>query len=152
MEFHFGRPGVAGSPGLPRVALPFDPRATYAHLDASGAITQVPGGAAFWSLPEAEMTALGSAWMISEYEFTADWPTWEMHPHGDEFVYLLAGSIELLLDEAAGVRSHSLQGGGAVIVPQGVWHTARVRAPSRMLHVTPGAGTQHRPTQPEGPP
>ena len=34
---------------------------------------------------------------------------------------------------------------GAVVVPRGVWHTARIRAPSRMLHITLGAGTETRP-------
>ena len=68
-----------------------------------------------------------------------------MHPNGDEFVYLLSGSVELLLEGAAGVKSLSMPGTGAVIVPRGVWHTAKVHAPSRMLHVTLGAGTETRP-------
>ena len=125
--------------------MPLNPQATYVRLHANGLASELSGGAAFWSLPEETSTALGQDWLISEYEFTADWPTWEMHPHGDEFVYLLAGSIELLLDEPAGVRSLALAGAGAVIVPRGVWHTAKIKAPSRMLHVTLGAGTQTRP-------
>jgi quercetin dioxygenase-like cupin family protein len=91
------------------------------------------------------MAALGAEWLISEFEFASDWPTWEMHPGGDEFVYLLSGSVELLLEEAAGVKSLALLDTGAVIVPRGVWHTAKVHAPSRMLHVTLGAGTKTRP-------
>ena len=31
-----------------------------------------------------------------------------------------------------------------VIVPRGVWHTARVREPTQMLFVTPGEGTENR--------
>ena len=122
-----------------------DPQATYVQLRPGGVATELPGGAAFWSLPEEGMAAVGKDWLISEYEFTADWPTWEMHPDGDEFVYLLAGSVELLLEESAGVKTLALLGRGAVIVPRGVWHTAKVHAPSRMLHVTWGAGTQTRP-------
>jgi len=122
-----------------------DPQATYVQLRPGGVATELPGGAAFWSLPEEGMAAVGQDWLISEYEFTADWPTWEMHPDGDEFVYLLAGSVELLLEESAGVKTLALLGRGAVIVPRGVWHTAKVHAPSRMLHVTWGAGTQTRP-------
>ena len=122
-----------------------DPQATYVQLRPGGVATELPGGAAFWSLPEEGMAAVGQDWLISEYEFTADWPTWEMHPDGDEFVYLLAGSVELLLEESAGVKTLALLGRGAVIVPRGVWHTAKVHAPSRMLHVTRGAGTQTRP-------
>ena len=122
-----------------------DPQATYVQLRPGGVATELPGGAAFWSLPEEGMAAVGKDWLISEYEFTADWPTWEMHPDGDEFVYLLAGSVELLLQKSAGVKTLALLGRGAVIVPRGVWHTAKVHAPSRMLHVTRGAGTQTRP-------
>jgi hypothetical protein len=123
----------------------FDPQASYVHLRASGVASELPGGAAFWSLPEEDMAAIGKDWLISEYEFTTDWPTWEMHPHGDEFVYLLAGSVELLLEESTGMKSLALRGTGAVIVPRGIWHTAKVHAPSRMLHVTLGAGTETRP-------
>jgi hypothetical protein len=123
----------------------FNPQATYVHLRSTGVASELPGGAAFWSQPEEVQAALGEDWLISEYEFTANWPTWEMHPNGDEFVYLLAGSIELLLEEPAGVKSLPLQDTGAVIVPRGVWHTAKIYAPSRMLHVTLGAGTQTRP-------
>jgi hypothetical protein len=31
------------------------------------------------------------------------------------------------------------------IAPKGIWHIAKVATPSRMLFVTLGAGTQHRP-------
>jgi hypothetical protein len=122
-----------------------NPQATYVRLRTNGMASGLPGGAAFWSMSEEDMAALGKDWLISEYEFTADWPTWEMHPSGDEFVYLLAGSVRLLLEESAGVRSLALVDTGAVIVPRGVWHTAKVYAPSRMLHVTLGVGTETRP-------
>lgn len=122
-----------------------DPQSTYVHLGRSGVASEVPGGPSFWSLPAEKMAALGGEWLISEFEFTSDWPTWEMHPQGDEFVYLLSGSIELLLERATGVESLFMLGTGAVIVPRGVWHTAKVNSPSRMLHVTLGAGTETRP-------
>lgn len=127
-----------------------DPQATYVHLSASGVARELPGGEAFWSLPEDQLLALGKGWLISEYEFTADWPTWEMHPNGDEFVYLLSGAVELVLDEPEGPRSLCLEGTGAVVVPRGVWHTAKVRVPSRLLHVTLGDGTQTRPASSSG--
>ena len=130
--------------------MPLNPQATYVHLSADGLATALPGGPAFWSLPEDGMAAVGKGWLISEYEFTSDWPTWEMHPNGDEFVYLLSGAIEMLLEEPGGLRALSLQGTAAVIVPKGIWHTAKVRTPSRLLHVTLGAGTQTRPAASNG--
>ena len=115
------------------------------HLGRDGVASQVAGGDAFWSLPADKTAALGHDWLVSEFDFVSDWPTWEMHPHADEFVYVLSGSVELLLERPAGIESVCMLGTGAVIVPRGVWHTARIRAPSRMLHVTLGAGTQTRP-------
>jgi len=121
-----------------------DPQQTYVHLADDGAARKV-SGESFWQLPPAELDAFGQGWLISEYAFTEDWPTWEMHPHGDEFVYLLAGAVDLLLEREDGVQRIALDGSGAVVVPRGVWHTAKLRAPSRMLHVTRGEGTETRP-------
>ncbi|NNG22488.1 cupin domain-containing protein [Telluria aromaticivorans] len=121
-----------------------NPQHTYVHLAPDGKAQEIPGDR-FWQLPEAVMAQLGQDWVISEFAFTEDWPNWEMHPHGDEFVYLLAGAVDLQLECGGVVETIALDGSGAAVVPRGVWHTAKVRAPSRMLHVTRGAGTEHRP-------
>lgn len=121
-----------------------DPRHTYVHLADDGNARSV-SGESFWQFPPAELAPYGKGWLISEYAFMQDWPTWEMHPHGDEFVYLLSGNVELQLDRGGWVEKIVLEGSGAVVVPRGVWHTAKVRAPSRMLHVTRGEGTATRP-------
>lgn len=127
--------------------MPLDPRHTYVHLGADGAAQELAADA-FWQLPAPELERHGQGWLISEFAFTEDWPTWEMHPQGDEFVYLLSGAVDLLLEQGDGFVSVTLDGSGAVVVPRGVWHTAKVRAPSRMLHVTRGAGTETRPAWP----
>jgi mannose-6-phosphate isomerase-like protein (cupin superfamily) len=121
-----------------------NPQHTYVHLADDGLAEEIPGDA-FWQLPASGIEQQGKGWLISEFAFTEDWPTWEMHPQGDEFVYLLSGAVELLLEQDGEVVSIPLNGSGAVVVPRGVWHTARVHAPSRMLHVTRGAGTENRP-------
>lgn len=123
----------------------FLPDETYALLDSHGAIRQEPGGRAFWSQPQAALDALGHDWLVSEFSCDGDWGNWEMHPHGDEFVYLLAGDIEFQLETVEGVVAQRITGHGAVVVPRGVWHTAKVFSPSRMFFVTMGAGTEHRP-------
>lgn len=127
--------------------MPLNPQLRYVHLAQDGSAHQLPGGEAFWRLPEAEMARYGQGWLISEFEFTADWPNWEMHPEADEFVYLLAGAVEMLLEQRDGSVSRlALSGSAAVLVPRGLWHTAKLLSgPARMLHVTRGAGTQHRP-------
>jgi mannose-6-phosphate isomerase-like protein (cupin superfamily) len=125
--------------------MPLDPQHTYVHLAESGTATELPGGESFWGLPEAEMERYGNGWLVSEFEFAADWPNWEMHPNADEFVYLLSGAVEVHLEQSDGMRKVALIGNGAIVVPRGVWHTAKIIEPSRMLHVTRGAGTQLRP-------
>lgn len=83
--------------------------------------------------------------LISRFAFDEPWPTWEMHPAGDEIVYLLEGDVTLLLRDASGERTLRLsEPGSYVIVPKGAWHTARPNRPTAMLFVTPGAGTENR--------
>jgi hypothetical protein len=121
------------------------PDTTYVHLADDGRATTTPGGEAFWGLPSEQLCAFDQGWLISEYAFTQDWPTWERHPQGDEFVYLLSGDVALLLALPDGDAVVRLAGRAAQLVPRGVWHTARVFAPSRLLFVTRGEGTEHRP-------
>ena len=83
--------------------------------------------------------------LISRFSFDDDWDTWELHPHGDEFVYLLSGDTDLVLHTAEGERTLRVSEPGAyVVVPRGTWHTARPHAPTTMLFVTPGQGTENR--------
>lgn len=80
--------------------------------------------------------------LISTFSFDDDWPTWEVHPAGDEFVYLLAGKVEMILALPRGDTSVTLdEPGHFVIVPRNTWHTAKVDAPTSMLFITPGEGT-----------
>ena len=122
-----------------------DPSETYLQLGANGAITSLPGGDAFWAQPEEALDGTGKDWLVTEFECASDWASWEMHPHADEFVYLLSGAATLVFETGAGPVRVPLPGRGAVVVPRGTWHTAEVSAPSRMLFVTMGAGTQHKP-------
>ncbi len=79
------------------------------------------------------------------HAFSEDWSTWERHPAGDELVVLLEGEVTLVLEQPEGEEAVSLNNSGDfVIVPQGVWHTARTSAGARMLFVTPGEGTENR--------
>ncbi len=90
----------------------------------------------------------GSA-LVSTFRFDAAWPTWEMHPAGDEFVYLLDGDTDMILATPDGESSLRLsEPGQFVLVPRGRWHTARPHAPTSMLFVTPGQGTENRETLP----
>ncbi len=83
--------------------------------------------------------------LVSRYDFGADWPSWEVHPQGDEVVVLMSGAAEMILDERGGHRSVRLtRPGEFVIVPKGTWHTAKIATPTSMLFITPGEGTDHK--------
>ena len=83
--------------------------------------------------------------LISGFSFDGDWPTWETHPAGDEFVVLLSGEAEMVLALPGGDESRMLsEPGDFIIVPRGIWHTARINTATTMLFVTPGEGTENR--------
>lgn len=125
--------------------MPINPENQYVHLAPDGGGSVVPGGDAFWSMQPEEMARFERGWVVSEFVCDGDWKNWEMHPVAEEFVYLLSGQIDFLQETPDGVTTTRIDGRGAILVARGVWHTARVHAPSRMLFVTMGAGTQHRP-------
>ena len=80
--------------------------------------------------------------LFSRFSFDAPWPTWEIHPHGDEFVYLLSGDTDFVLHTDTGEEVVRInEPGSYVMVPKNTWHTARPHAPTTMLFVTPGEGT-----------
>ncbi len=88
--------------------------------------------------------------LIASFSFDDDWPTWEVHPEGDEFVCQLSGDADMILDTGEVEQRVRLNTPGSfVIVPKGTWHTAKVHAPTSMLFVTPGQGTGNR-EQPPG--
>ena len=83
--------------------------------------------------------------LISCYEFEHDWSSWEVHPNGDEIVLLISGNVTFVLQSESGETYIKLsEHGQYVVVPNGVWHTAKVKEKSKLLFVTPGQGTQHK--------
>jgi len=74
----------------------------------------------------------------------------EMHPDGDEFLYVVSGEMTLVLDDgdehAAGAEMIvQLAAGDAYIVPRGQWHRLEAIETSCLVHVTPGPTGGHRP-------
>ena len=74
----------------------------------------------------------------------------EVHPDGDEFLYVVSGVMELILDDgddggAARRDKGCMQSGDAYVVPRGVWHRLEAVEPSYVVHVTPGPNGGHRP-------
>lgn len=131
---------------------PFDLDSTLMTLDDKGGITLLPVNETFWQdLGDGKFGDFaGGRRLVSYSQMDADWPTWEMHPAGDEFVCLLSGTADFILRMKTGEQLIQLNKPGSyVIVPPGIWHTARISAPCTMLFITPGEGTENREHPPE---
>ena len=128
-------------------ATPLDLSTTYLRLKRDLSAEPLPVDAEFW--PRLMAGALGDfqgEYLVACHDFDATWPSWEMHPAGDEVVVLLSGAAVFVLETAEGSPEIRLDHAGAcALVPRGVWHTARIDTPSRLLFITPGEGTRHRP-------
>ena len=85
------------------------------------------------------------AYLVGVYPFTDDWPHWEMHPKGHEILVFLEGRLEMTLEENGQRRVVEVGPGSTLVIAPGAWHTARIIEPGRMLGLTYGEGTQHRP-------
>jgi mannose-6-phosphate isomerase-like protein (cupin superfamily) len=101
----------------------FDLLKNYFLLEPDGAAIPLPAGGEFWS----------------------QLMSWEVHPVGDELLFMLEGSATFVLDLHDGVREVALNAGRLLVIPRGVWHTAKIRGPARLLTITAGRGTQHKP-------
>ena len=84
--------------------------------------------------------------LVSHFQFTESWDSWEMHPSGDEVVICLTGSMTLHQEHAGGAKATvTLGAGDYVINPPGCWHTADIEGEASALFITAGFGTEHRP-------
>jgi homogentisate 1,2-dioxygenase len=84
--------------------------------------------------------------IVGAPELTGDAPhDGEMHPDGDELLYLISGAVTLTLELADGDHLVDLGAGDPVVVPKGVWHKITMREPGRLIHITPGPNGDARP-------
>jgi mannose-6-phosphate isomerase-like protein (cupin superfamily) len=132
----------------------FDLLKNYFLLEPDGAAISLPGGMDFWSqLMSGDASdpgirrLMGSerGRLLTVLTMNADWTNWEMHPAGDELLFMLEGSATFVLDLLDGVREVALNAGRLLVIPRGVWHTAKMSGPARLLAITAGHGTQHKP-------
>jgi quercetin dioxygenase-like cupin family protein len=127
----------------------FDLSKTHVHLGLGSRAVPVP---------DFEWTAEFLERYTTEHEHDGDegrlvmisssnesWTFWERHPAGDELVVVISGRMTLFQDIDSTDRRIALGPGEAAINPRGVWHTTDVHEPGKVLFVTPGRGTEHRP-------
>jgi quercetin dioxygenase-like cupin family protein len=127
----------------------FDLSSTFVHLGLGS--TAVPLDDFEWtpeflSRYEADHAADGDEGRLVMVGLSdGDWSFWERHPAGDEIVFLISGRITVIQEIEGSERRVPLSPGGATINPRGAWHTTNVHEPGKVLFVTPGRGTEHRP-------
>jgi mannose-6-phosphate isomerase-like protein (cupin superfamily) len=126
----------------------FDLISTYVHLEDGAMATPVAVSEDFWATIDTRTELHGGRLVtLFHIESTDEWVNWEMHPTGDEVVYLLSGAVDVVLQEGSGERIVGLRKRAACIIPRGVWHRAIIHTPSDLLFITRGAETQHRPIE-----
>ena len=124
----------------------FDLAATFAVLGPQGTAMPVAVTPTLYEDLNRRFDGFKGHSLVSCYTFDTAWQTWEMHPAGDEMVFLLSGEASFVFDrEGREETVHLREPGTYVIVPKGTWHTARAAKAAKMLFVTPGEGTQHKP-------
>jgi mannose-6-phosphate isomerase-like protein (cupin superfamily) len=125
---------------------PFDLSSTYLRMRADATVEPLPVDETFWErIAAGQLGAFHDEYLVSCYTFDTAWSVWEMHPKGDEIIYLLSGCATFHLEQNGETRAIELkESGTCLVVPKGTWHTAKARGACRMLFITPGEGTMHR--------
>ena len=123
----------------------FDLEQTYLFIDGAGGVVPAPVTPDFWrtmgSIPNAGDTLI----TVSGGNGGA-WPRWEMHPAGDEILVILEGAPTIWFEHADGrLQRTDARAGATVVVPKGAWHRAESARAYKILFITYGAGTTHKP-------
>jgi len=117
-------------------------------LDARQQIHALSAGPDLYPQLGAQFGTFEGAVLLSEYTFSENWVCFEVHPAGDEVLYLLAGRCELLLEQQGQLQRIPFDAPGQVqVIPKGCWHSADIipGESCRILFFTPGAGSGRRP-------
>lgn len=67
----------------------------------------------------------------------------EMHPDGDEIIYVISGKLRIIGDSSKS-EPLVLLPGAACIIRKGEWHNVEVLEKTQLMHVTPGPNGSHR--------
>ena len=70
----------------------------------------------------------------------------EMHPDGDEVLYLISGRLRVVFLDSPEDDVDVLPGDG-LVVPKGMWHRVDIIEPSQIVYLTPGPNNEFRPVE-----
>lgn len=113
-------------------------------LDAQQQIHALSAGPDLYPQLAAQFGTFDGAVLLTEYSFSENWGCFEVHPAGDEVLYLLSGRCELLLERDGQLQRIPFHTPGQVqVIPKGCWHSADISPGEtcRILFFTPGAGS-----------
>jgi|SRR5579872_2569520 len=126
------------------MAKPFSLDKEYVNLRPDDGATTLKIGPQFWSTIQ-RRTSLSRGRLLGVTPQKVDWPIWERHPAGEEILVMLSGEMDIALQTRRGERRVRLKAGHSFVVPRGIWHRGIARKPGKLMFITPGAGTEHRP-------
>jgi mannose-6-phosphate isomerase-like protein (cupin superfamily) len=111
-------------------------------LAPDGVATTKPVTPNFYAELDGEFNNFSGHILVMSHSYSEAWGMWEMHPMGDEIVVLQEGDVDFVLwrDGEETVLNIN-EPGSYVVVPRGLWHTARPHKKSSMIFFTPGQGT-----------
>jgi mannose-6-phosphate isomerase-like protein (cupin superfamily) len=61
----------------------------------------------------------------------------EMHPDGDEVLYLISGRARVVFIDSPD-DDIEMTGGDGLVIPRGLWHRVDIIEPCQIVYVTPG--------------
>ena len=68
----------------------------------------------------------------------------EIHPDGDELLYVISGHLRVKGDTSPALE---LKSGDACVVKKGEWHRVDVLEKTQLIYMTPGPNGDHRPEE-----
>lgn len=67
---------------------------------------------------------------------------WEMHPAGDEVLFMLSGALTVEYSDGARHGNAALEAKQGLVVPRGLWHRLVLREPGLLSALTLRQGTR----------
>ncbi len=124
----------------------FDLKSTFIVIEPNQSVIPIDVTSTFFQDLEKRFESFQNRLLVSCFSFDKDWSTWEIHPKGDEIVYLLSGEIEMIFEKNGTKETIPVnKPGSCIIIPKDTWHTAKIKSPSTMLFITSGQDTENKP-------
>jgi len=127
----------------------YDIDTTFVNLGQDGSTDLLEVTPSFWPDLVGGKLGAGPGRLVSSFTFEGAWDNWEVHPNGDEIVVLVEGAADMRFERADGSVDTLLldRPGSFIFVERGTWHTGCGVPSARMIFITDGEGTDHRPAE-----